>query len=265
MKKAMVLVVTLVVCIFANLYADNAKPFSVTIIYDNYVFSEGVKADWGFSCLIEGGEKTVLFDTGTAPEIFYANAEKMNVDLGKVELIAISHNHYDHTGNLFTMLENHKEMTVYLASFSDPYIKRVEEKKAKVVPVNDSLEISKDIFLTGAMGDVIKEQSLVLKTKEGLVVITGCAHPGIVNIIKKVKQDFKQDVYMVFGGFHLLEETEEGLKNIIAEFKKEGVVKVGPIHCTGDKAIHAFKEAYGNDFMNMGVGKNLKIAKVNHN
>ena len=80
----------------------------VTILYDNYAYSEGTKTDWGFSCLIEGTEKKILFDTGTKSDILFHNIKKLKANMKDVELVVISHNHYDHTGGLSRFLqENH--------------------------------------------------------------------------------------------------------------------------------------------------------------
>ena len=262
MKIFLILIGTVFVFSTANAYSDDEKTFSITILYDNYVFSGDVKADWGFSCIVEGAEKTVLFDTGTAKDIFLRNIENLHINIRKVEIIVISHNHWDHTGNLFTIIEKYKNLTVYLpSSFLPPYVRKIEEKETKVVSRQDTIELCKNVFLTSELGDVIKEQSLVLFTKKGIVIITGCSHPGIVNIIKTVKQEFNQKIYLVLGGFHLLDESEESISIIVDEFKKEGVLKVGATHCTGDRAIEAFKKAYGSNYVQLGVGKNLKISQ----
>lgn len=102
-------------------------PLKFTILYDNYLHKEGTKPDWGFSCLIEGAEKTILFDTGTNPEILMHNVEQLEVDLEKVEQIVISHVHYDHTGGLNAVLEKNHEVSVYLpVSFPYEFVRNVE-------------------------------------------------------------------------------------------------------------------------------------------
>jgi 7,8-dihydropterin-6-yl-methyl-4-(beta-D-ribofuranosyl)aminobenzene 5'-phosphate synthase len=231
-----------------------------TILYDNYVFKEGLEADWGFSCLIQGTEKTILFDTGTKSSIFLGNIKKLKVNPKDVELVAISHNHGDHTGGLFAFLKENHNVSVYLpTSFPDDFFKRVENAEAKCVAVDKPVEICKDVFSTGEMGTMIIEQSLVLNTDKGLIVVTGCAHPGIVDIVKKAKEISDEKVYLVFGGFHLLQHSESQVKEIINQFRDMGVQKVGATHCTGDKAIEMFQEAYGDDFVKIGVGRVLKI------
>jgi len=107
---------------------------------------------------------------------------------------------------------------------------------------------------------VVKEHSLILDTKRGLVVITGCAHPGIVKIIKTVKNQFSdKEIYLVMGGFHLYNLSESEVKQIIENFKNLGVQKVVPSHCTGDQAIGLFAEAYQGDFIQNGVGKLIEV------
>jgi 7,8-dihydropterin-6-yl-methyl-4-(beta-D-ribofuranosyl)aminobenzene 5'-phosphate synthase len=91
------------------------------------------------------------------------------------------------------------------------------------------------------------------------VVITGCAHPNIARILEMVKTLRNEKIYMVFGGFHLLSKSDDQVKEIIKKFKELGVEKVGPTHCTGDRAIELFKEAYGKNYVPMGVGKVIKI------
>ena len=263
MKRSLFLSVILIL-IFAgnvNSYGPEENPITITTIYDNYIFSEGTKTDWGYSCIIEGTEKTILFDTGTKSDILFHNINKLNINPKDVELVAISHIHGDHTGGLFAFLDENNKVTVYLpASFPDEFISRVEKAGAKVVSVDKPVKICKGVSLTGEMGVQIKEQSLIVETSKGLVVITGCAHPGIVGIVKKAKEVIDKEIYLVCGGFHLLSKSEDEVKEIISEFKDLGVMKVGATHCTGDKAIELFKEAYKENFVQMGAGKVIRIS-----
>ena len=101
---------------------------------------------------------------------------------------------------------------------------------------------------------------MIVNTNKGLVVITGCAHPGIVNIIKKTKEIFpKEEIYLVIGGFHLAGFSDSELKNIINDFKKLGVQITAPCHCSGDRTRELFKEEYGENFIENGVGKIINI------
>ena len=239
------------------------QDISVTILYDNYVFAEGLRSDWGFSCILKGTEKTILFDTGTKGKLLLENIEKLKVNPKDVELVVISHNHRDHTGGLLSFLSENSDVTVYLPpSCSDSFIQKVKGTGAKVVTTDAPAEICKGVRLTGPMGTGIIEQSMILNTKEGTVVITGCAHPGIVQIVRKSKAILPEDIHMVFGGFHLRGTSEVELKQIIGEFRTLGVKQVGPTHCTGDRAIQMFKQAYGPQFVQMGVGRTLKFEAI---
>jgi len=234
---------------------------TITILYDNYLFSEGTKPDWGFSCLIEGMEKTILFDTGTSPAILWHNINYSGADMHKVQQIVISHNHADHTGGLLSILEKNNNVRVYLPySSPDEFVMSIENKGAQVLTLKDPGEICKNAFLTGEMGEQIKEQSLILNTKKGLIVVTGCSHPGIVNIVKRSKEILDKDIYLVFGGFHLMSHSDEEIQEIIQELRNLGVHKCGPSHCSGDTAINLFKNAYMQNFIKLGTGLKLNIS-----
>jgi 7,8-dihydropterin-6-yl-methyl-4-(beta-D-ribofuranosyl)aminobenzene 5'-phosphate synthase len=234
---------------------------TVTILYDNTAFAEDTEADWGFACLVEGMEKTILFDTGTKPDVFFKNVAALDVDLADADLVVISHEHGDHTGSLARVLEQNHDLPVYHpVSFSDGFVASVAQAGATSVPVTGPLEIIDDVYLTGEMGDAIKEQSLILRTGDGLVVITGCSHPGIVEILEKTKAILDEDISMVFGGFHMLRHSDDETAAIIEQFKSLGVAKCGATHCTGEDQIAAFKKAYGDDFVEMGTGRVLSFA-----
>jgi 7,8-dihydropterin-6-yl-methyl-4-(beta-D-ribofuranosyl)aminobenzene 5'-phosphate synthase len=241
-----------------------SKPLKFTILYDNYLHLEGTKPDWGFSCLIEGAEKTILFDTGTRPDILLHNVDRLGVDLKKVEQIVISHDHHDHIGGLPAVLEQNHEVSVYLpVSFAYEIVRSVETTRAEVVSVDEPVEICPNVYSTGEMGVEIKEQSLIINTDRGLVIVTGCSHQGIVEILRRAKELFDRPIHLVFGGFHLGGKEDAELEEIIRHFKEIGVERCGGTHCTGDRAIELFKKAYGESYVPMGTGRILEINKKN--
>jgi len=232
-----------------------------TIIYDNTVYKEGLTAEWGFSCLIEGTDKCILFDTGQRSNIFLSNMEKLHIDSSLIELVVISHNHGDHTGGLFSFLERNSNVTVYLpVSFHDEYAGRIRGMNARCESILDPVEICENVFLTGEMGTSIKEQSLIIDTENGLIVISGCAHPGIVNIVKKAREILNKRIYLIFGGFHLGQHSEIAMNRIISDFENLEVIFVGPTHCTGESQINMFRQAYGENFVQCGVGRVIEIS-----
>jgi 7,8-dihydropterin-6-yl-methyl-4-(beta-D-ribofuranosyl)aminobenzene 5'-phosphate synthase len=244
----------------AAVFAGLDQPLRFTILYDNYLHREGTKPDWGFSCLIEGTEKTILFDTGTQPGILMHNIEVLGIDLKKVGQIVISHDHGDHTGGLTAVLEKNPKVTVFFpVSFPPEFGRRVESLQAITRAVDKPVEICRNVHLTGEMGDEIKEQSLIIDTAQGLIIVTGCSHQGIVNILKRAREIREKPILFVFGGFHLASKPAAEMQEIIAAFKTLKVEKCGATHCTGDIQISMFKKAFGENFIPMGTGRVIEV------
>jgi len=236
------------------------KPVKITVIYDNYVYQEGLQADWGFSCLIQGTEKTILFDTGTKSDLFMQNLDALKIDPKSVDTIVISHEHGDHTGGLFAFLEKNPDPPVFVpASFSEHFVGQAESAGASVHRVQHPLKLCGRVVLSGELGDRIKEQSLAIDTEKGLVIVCGCSHPGVIHIIEHFKKTLNRKVYMVVGGFHLMRKTKPEMETIISRMKELGVKKCGATHCTGDAQIEQFKEAFGKDYVPMGVGRVIEL------
>lgn len=247
------------------------------ILADNHQVNKDLKMCWGFSCLIRpvrnnkdeisnGVGESILFDTGESREILDFNMQKMGVQIEKIKKLVISHDHFDHIGGLETVLKKNSDIEVYLLSdFSDELKKRVSSSGAKVIENDAFIEIDEGIYTTGKIegeyaGSYIPEQAIVVKTEKGLVIITGCSHPLITDIVETVKKQFPKDkVFLVFGGFHLLEKTSREVKCIAENMKELGVQKVGPTHCTGEEAIQIFREKYRDNFVSVGVGTVLEI------
>lgn len=238
------------------------SPLTFTILFDNYLYQkEGLKSKWGFACLVEGMEKTILFDTGSSGDILLYNSSQLKIDPKAVEIVVISHKHWDHVGGLSAFLEINPNVSVYMpTSVAQQWEPEIKKRKAKSVAVNQPIEVCKHVFLTGEMKGPVNEQALILDSGKGLIIFTGCAHPGIVEIVKNAKKIINKKIYMVFGGFHLSQKSDTEVQRIIQELQELGVLKVGPTHCTGDKAIQLFKDAYGDNYIKMGVGKVIEIS-----
>ncbi len=243
-----------------NLGKKATNKVEITVLYDNYICLEGTESDWGFSCLIETEGQKVLFDTGTKPEILFKNVGLAGVELAKVDQIFISHNHHDHVGGLTKVLGEKSDIPVYL-----PYLKDRElsdwvraqgsKPKSDVKPY----KISDNVWSSGTMGEQIAEQCIVVNHEKGLLVVVGCSHPGISYMLEKIRNDFGKDIYAVLGGFHLMQHSDKQIDGVIKEFNSIGVKKCGCTHCTGDKQIQHFREAYGEDFIEMGTGRTIII------
>lgn len=239
---------------------EKAKITLITI-YDNYQADPRLKTGWGFSCLIKIRDKNILFDTGADSETLLFNMEKKEIDPKETNLIVLSHIHGDHVGGLEGILKRNGKVKVYIpTSFPDSLRQKIKSYGGEYIDVKNSMEISEGVYSTGEMGTWIKEQSLIVNTEKGLILITGCAHPGVVNIIEKAKEMFSEkNVFLVLGGFHLSGASNSELKRIIENFRKLGVQKVAPCHCSGDRCRELFKEEYKENFLENGVGKIIEI------
>lgn len=240
--------------------AGPGEKVSLTIVYNNVPSDTRLTTAWGFSCFIEGTEKTILFDTGGDGSILLSNMKKLKLNPKNVDAVILSHIHGDHVGGLWSLLQKNNKTIVYLPeSFPNSFKQRAEKMCKGVISVSQPIEICKNVWSTGELGRWMREQSLVINTRVGLVIVTGCAHPGIVNITREAKKLLKKEIYLVTGGFHLIGYSKKEITEIIRELKGLGVKKIAPSHCSGALAIELFSQAWGKDFVNLGCGAKIKI------
>ena len=237
------------------------SPPEIIIVYDNNPFDSRLKTAWGFSCLVRLPQKTILFDTGGDSSTLLYNMSQLQIDPKEVDVVVLSHIHGDHVGGLGGFLEQNSDVTVYLPkSFPRSFKDKVKSLKAKVEEIYEVRELLPGIYTTGELGDGIKEQSLIITTGKGLVIITGCAHPGVVDIIRRAKEIVPDNkVYLVVGGYHLSGVSSSRLESIIDSFRQLDVEKVAPCHCSGDETRRRFKHRYGDDYIESGVGKRILL------
>ncbi len=243
----------------------NSRPgvsdLTIKVVYDNNTYTDGMKTDWGFSCLITGTEKTILFDTGGDGLLLLDNMKKLAIDPNSIDVVVLSHIHSDHTGGLDGILEKNPRTDVYLPkSFPEKFKENIQKYGAETVEVEQPLNICENVYSAGQLGKLIKEQSLIIRTSSGLIVITGCAHPGIVKIVKTVKDLMKEDILLVMGGFHLEWATKGRIEKIISSLRECKVQYVAPCHCTGDKARTLFEEHFDENYINVGTGRTITMA-----
>lgn len=241
-----------------EMQAAKLELIKITILYDNNSWDKNLKADWGFSCLIEGLDKTILFDTGRYDSIFLSNITKLRVDTQEVEIVFLSHEHKDHIGGLRDFLILRSDVIVYLLkSFSSAIKSEIKEAGARIGEVTIPRRITSDTVSIGELKSYkINEQSLLINTEKGVIVITGCAHPGIIEIVENAKKITGQEILFVLGGFHLRDTWN--IRNIVSQLQKMGVRYIAPTHCSGKRARLQFAKSFGPNYINVGVGRIIR-------
>ncbi len=231
-----------------------------TVVFDNRPFKAGLEPSWGYSCLIRGAQKTILFDTGGDGSILLANMIKMGIRPSMVDVVFLSHKHWDHAGGLKRVLEANSGATVFVpASCPDDFKCEISSAGGNVVGVDRPQALCSRVWSCGQMGGKMAEQALVVDTDYGAVVLTGCAHPGIVEIVERIHRIGQSDIALLMGGFHLRDSTQGEVRKIIKHLRRMWVLRIAPSHCTGEDAITTFRQEYGPDFLEAGVGSTITV------
>ena len=271
-----------------------------TVLCENCVFSNtGAIAEHGWSVYIESDQGNFLFDTGQGKGIIN-NARHFKKDLSTIQGIMISHHHYDHTGGLLDVLEQTGKVNVYSHPelFKNSYV--VDEGKEKNIGIpfrreilesrgaqfrfnTGFCEIIPNLMLSGEIlrltefeksskrfllktGEgytqdlIFDDQTLIVNTEEGLIIILGCSHSGMINIINHIiDKTGKNHIRTIIGGTHLGPASEETKEKTIQALKKFDIEKIGVSHCTGlETSMRLFQE-FGNRFFFCNVGTEIKV------
>lgn len=210
----------------------------IKIVYDNTTVREDLKSDWGFAAVIEIEKKRILFDAGADGDILLSNMQKMGIDPMSIDTVFISHNHFDHTGGLASFLSKNNNVTVYL-----PESLRGVRNAARVIHISKAMSIDDRIHSTGELDGI--EQSLIIETEKGSIIVVGCSHPGLANIINAAETYGK--IYAIVGGYHGFREFDI-LKN---------VDRICPTHCT--QAMEELRTLYPEKYISGGAGKIIEL------
>ena len=215
---------------------------------------------WGLSFLIGGN---LLFDTFSDGKTLLRGMEKMGVNPLDIRSVVISHDHWDHTDGLPALLEKNRNIIIYACpGFGNEFKERVISLGASLMEVSRFFKIKPGIHTTGEISGMyadffIAEQSLVVDSGDGLSVITGCAHPGIVSIVTAVKKRLKKQVNTIIGGFHLHDKSPDMLTSIIEDLEMLGVKKVYSTYCTGQAADALLRKKFKDNLTILKTGNML--------
>jgi len=227
----------------------------IVILWDNVAARPGLHSGWGFSCFVRVGSRDILFDTGPDGVQLLKNMELLLIEPEEIKAVILSHLHGDHIGGLEALLGASRGATFYIPfSFPSSIREKINSAGGLVKDVAEPTRISEKIWSTGAMPGPPEEQSLVIETSVGCILIVGCAHPGLIPIIDRAMEITSQRVYLLLGGFHLFNEREEKIRQIVAQVRQAGVIKVAPCHCTGELAKSLFREEYRENYIEVGAG-----------
>lgn len=268
----------------------------LTVNVDNIPL-EQIKGEWGLSILVQYGEKKILADVG-ASELFADNMKKLGFSIEDVDYATLSHAHYDHANGMPRFFKENAKAKFYLRESiaENCYAKKFIFRKYIGIPRNvladyaDRIEIvsgdyqlSEGVYLIphktaglekigkremmyqrtskGWMPDNFShEQSLVLDTDKGLVIINCCSHGGAVNVIREVTETFPdKHVHGLIGGFHLFNKSADEIKTVAREIKNTGIEFVCTGHCTKDRAYSILKEELGDKLEKLHVGLEMRF------
>jgi len=267
----------------------------ITILYDAFGKSSGMKKDWGYSALVEYGGKHILFDTGNNAEIFAQNVKVSGVDLKKLDFAVISHRHGDHTGGMNYLLTVNPQVKIFApkegfgvfggslpgtfyrqdASLPD-YMRYYNGKppqmmtfgtpwpSANFVLIDGVTEAAPGISVIATVSQTpgtleLRELSLAIETPKGLILVVGCSHPGIERIVEASTVPDKH-VYAIVGGLHLVTTPDSEIaRTVTALHDKWKVDCVALGHCTGEPAFAAFQRAFGVHYNYAGLGSVIEL------
>ena len=275
-----------------------------TLIENTQDKNKNLKYEHGLSMYIETDKCNILFDTGKTGD-FIENAKALNIDLKCIDVLILSHAHYDHCGGVRKLFETYNITPQIIVSehffentdryhYSDGNLKSdfsketgytyvgidfdreyIESKSAFINFVqSDILEVSDDVFVFSNFNkyydfeklnkdmklkidddyniDTFNDEIAVgVKTKDGIIILLGCAHPGFLNIVNTIRERTNEKIVGIIGGTHLIEADDERINKSIECINTLNVHLLGLSHCTGEKAINLFSENCKCSFMNI--------------
>ena len=271
-----------------------SKELEVAILANNTVEKREVLAEHGLAFYFKYNDKEYLFDTGQG-EVLFSNAKKMGIDLRNIDTVFLSHGHDDHTGGLKQLLQINPELRVFAHSeIFLPKYKKVEGKLEFIGSEIDKSEVKNfeaaetattaaaGIYSTGEItfpkesyinpryvfekdGQQLTDPfnddtSLYLETESGIVILLGCSHKGVKNIINEIRAEVgDRKIAAILGGMHLKRKSSEEVDDLIEYFKEIEFDLLVPMHCTGREAAVKFKNAFKKQVKLASVGDYFKF------
>ncbi|HXZ97669.1 MAG TPA: MBL fold metallo-hydrolase [Burkholderiales bacterium] len=272
----------------------------ITVLYDAFGKPSSMTKDWGYSAFIEYGGKRILFDTGDNPDILAQNAKAKGIDLSKLDFVVMSHRHGDHMGGMTYLLSVNPKVKIYapkenfgVYGFDLPskFYRKAEslppEQRyydgappeimrfgsawpgANFQLIDKTTEIAPGVYLIALVSDKpttleLKELSLAIETPDGIVLVVGCAHPGIDRVVDAASK-INSRIHFIAGGFHLVVAQDDAIGKIVNQLHDTYQVEyIAPGHCTGEPTFVQLKQAFGDHYLYAGLGTTIEVGANPH-
>jgi 7,8-dihydropterin-6-yl-methyl-4-(beta-D-ribofuranosyl)aminobenzene 5'-phosphate synthase len=232
------------------------------VVFDTtHTVSEGYKKGFGYSVFVNYDGEQFLFDTGEDGDVLLSNLQQAHVDLKALKFVAISHDHADHAGGLASIMAVTPKLKVYIAPGHD-----VGVDDAQIV--SDHIKISPNIYLlrthtekpTAGISDEI---SLMLVTRQGPYLFTGCSHTGVATIVDKAKAVAGSDIFYYTGGSRLIHGSKQDIHNVANALKERKVAHVSPGHCSvSHEVARVFKQTLPTSYTASRLGEKVPLEPV---
>ena len=293
MRNLCMAIIVLVTCLPLAAQAEET-PNQITVLVDAFSDRSDLKKDWGYSAVVEYSGRRILFDTGNDSELFRFNVDVLGIDFRNLDAVVISHRHGDHTDGLRYLLSINPSVVIYVADdeyFGGPTPRRFFEKPVDTLParmryfdgrvphllphgspwkhaklrrVSSTLEIFPGIRVVpnisaGESFTETPELSLVIDTPRGQVLLVGCSHPGIEQILESV-QGRTYSVRLIMGGLHWLTLPDSEVERLAHDLvHKWSVHSVAPGHCTGEVGFSVLSRMFGSRYLYAGLGSAIEL------
>jgi 7,8-dihydropterin-6-yl-methyl-4-(beta-D-ribofuranosyl)aminobenzene 5'-phosphate synthase len=229
---------------------------TISILYDNRA-EEELRPGWGFSAWISVGDESVLFDTGADKLVFEHNARALGCNLSTLGALVLSHDHCDHVGAVTAVTR--KGLRLFVPAKFARRFAGLRRSGVQVIAVRGPEQICPGVKSTGQSGRRIREQALLVDGTEGPIPITGCAHPGIVAVANLATNLAGRPLALIVGGFHLYRNDEAEVRYVAEQLLRLGVERIAPCHCTGDAATAILRDAFGERFVEVSAGNQVRV------
>jgi 7,8-dihydropterin-6-yl-methyl-4-(beta-D-ribofuranosyl)aminobenzene 5'-phosphate synthase len=246
--------------------ATTVMPIDLTILFDNEPGRPDLESLWGFAALIEAHGRRVLFDSGSNGRVLLRNMRRLAIDPAGIDLIFLSHAHWDHIGGLDSMLELAPKATVVVhAGFSKHLVADLERLCARLIVVDEApMELAPGLISTGMLPSEPPEHALIILGDHSadVALVTGCAHPGITELTARAAEVSGRPVTWAIGGFHLMYSDPTSIAATADALRSQGVQRLLATHCTGSAARGMLASRWGKGFIDAGLGRAIRLDPI---